>query len=108
MGLDLSALGKQVRQMSHAAAAGAADTASRAARARERLLAAAGEEAHWASAAELSRETAAWLLARPVEPLDTARDVPPPPPPPPPGGPRRPPGQRPPPRPGPRLPVQNC
>lgn len=76
MGLDLSALGKQVRQMSHAAAATAADTASRAARARAHYLAAAGAEAHWARAADLSREGAAWLLARPVERLDTVRDLP--------------------------------
>ncbi len=77
MGLDLSALGKQVRQMSHAAAAGAADTAARAAAARQRYLAAAGEEERWAAAAQISRETAAWLLASPVEPLTTARDLPP-------------------------------
>lgn len=79
MGLDLSALGKQVRQMSQAAAASAADTAARAATVRAHYSAAAGAEAHWARAAELSRE-AAWLLARPVERLDTARDLPPRPP----------------------------
>jgi hypothetical protein len=66
--------------MSHSAAAHAADTAARAAQARARYLAAAGEEERWATAAELSRETAAWLLARPVEPLDSVRDLPPRPP----------------------------
>lgn len=80
MGLDLSALGKQVRQMSHSAAAQATDTAARAAQARARYLVATGEEERWAAAADLSRETAAWLLARPVEPLDTTRDLPPRPP----------------------------
>ncbi|RRR66529.1 MAG: DNA double-strand break repair nuclease NurA [Candidatus Viridilinea halotolerans] len=80
MGLDLAALGRQVRQMSHTAAADAADTATRAAAMRERMLAAAGEEEHWGQAVALSRETAAWLLAHPVEPLGTVIDLPPPPP----------------------------
>jgi hypothetical protein len=76
MGLDLSALSKQVRQMSHTAALSAADVATRAAQALERYLAAAGEESHWAQAANLSRDGASWLLAMPVEPLDTARPLP--------------------------------
>jgi hypothetical protein len=80
MGLDLTALGRQVRQMSHAAADGAADTLARAALARERLLAAAGAEAHWAQAVDLSRETCDWLLARPLEPLDRVVALPPTPP----------------------------
>ncbi len=62
--------------MSGAAVGGAADVAARAARARARFVAAAGEEATWARAVELSRETASWLLARPVEPLTTVRDLP--------------------------------
>ena len=35
-------------------------------------------EAHeqWAQAADLSRESAAWLLARPVEPLNAIYDLP--------------------------------
>ena len=76
MGLDLSALGKQVRQMSQAAAGSAANTTARVTRVRERYLAADGEEALWARAADLSRETASWLLARPVEPLSTVRALP--------------------------------
>ena len=76
MGLDLSALGKQVRQMSQAASGSAAATKARAAHARERMLAATGEEAHWARAAELSRESASWLFASPVELLTTARACP--------------------------------
>ncbi|PDW04300.1 DNA double-strand break repair nuclease NurA [Candidatus Viridilinea mediisalina] len=80
MGLDLTALGRQVRQMSHTAAADAASSAARAAAMRERMLTEVGAEAHWAQAVDLSRETAAWLLARPVEPLDTVVDLPPLPP----------------------------
>ncbi len=76
MGLDLAALSRQVREMSTTAARSAADTASRAALARERYLVGAGAEAHWARAVELSRTTASWLLARPVERLDTVRALP--------------------------------
>jgi NurA domain len=79
MGLDLSALSRQVRQMSHTAALSAADVQARAAEARARYLAASGEEVHWAMAANLSRDGASWLLAMPVEPLDTVRALPQPP-----------------------------
>jgi len=78
MGLDLSALSRQVRQMSGTAAAESAATAVRVAQAAARYRDAAGEELHWARAVDLSRE-AGFLLARPVEPLDTARPLPPPP-----------------------------
>jgi hypothetical protein len=76
MGLDLSALSRQVRQMSHAAVESAADVAARAALALGRYMAAAGDEPRWAQAASLSRDGASWLLAMPVERLDTARDLP--------------------------------
>ncbi len=76
MGLDLAALSRQVRELSGAAVHTAAGAARRATLARERYLAAAGEERHWAQAVDLSRDTASWLLARPVERLDTARDLP--------------------------------
>jgi hypothetical protein len=76
MGLDLTALSRQVRQMSGAAAQSVANTAERTARATARYREAAGDEQRWAAAADLSRETASWLLARPAEPLDTARDLP--------------------------------
>jgi hypothetical protein len=79
MALDLTALGRQVRQMSGATAQSVAGTATRTARVAARYLQAAGEEQRWATAADLSRETASWLLARPVEPLDTVRDLPAPP-----------------------------
>lgn len=76
MGLDLTALSRQVRQMSGAAAQRVADTAERTALALARYLGAAGEEPRWAAAANLSRETASWLLALPAEPFDTVRDLP--------------------------------
>lgn len=76
MGLDMSALSRQVRQMSTAAASSVADTQARAAQARARYLAEAGAELRWATAVDLSRETTNWLFARPVEPLTLARPLP--------------------------------
>jgi hypothetical protein len=76
MGLDMSALSRQIRQMSHAAAGSAANIQARAAQARARYLAEAGAELHWTTAVDLSRETANWLFARPVEPLNYVRQLP--------------------------------
>lgn len=76
MGLDMSALSRQIRQMSHAAAGTAADAQARAGQARTRYLAEAGAELRWATAIELSRETTNWLFARPVEPLNFVRALP--------------------------------
>ena len=76
MSLDLTALSRQVRQMSSSAAAEAYDLAGRVAKVRQRYLSEAGEEYNWSRAADLSRETASWLMARPVEPLDTICDLP--------------------------------
>jgi len=76
MGLDLSALSRQVRTMSGALVAEAGDKQERQRLALGRYLEEASDYADWARAADLSRETAAWLLARPVEPLDTIRDLP--------------------------------
>jgi hypothetical protein len=76
MGLDLSALSRQVRQMSGTVAADSAATAARVAQATARYRDAAGQELQWASAVDLSREGAGFLLARPLEPLDTARPLP--------------------------------
>lgn len=76
MGLDLTALSRQVRQMSSSVATSTADTAARVAQVAARFVAEAGAEAHWAAAVDLSRETASWLFARPVEPLDTVRPLP--------------------------------
>lgn len=77
MGLDLSALGRQVRAMSGSLVVEASDRQSRATLALGRYLEEAGAYEAWATAADLSRETCAWLLARPIEPLDTLRDLPP-------------------------------
>lgn len=76
MSLDLTTLSKQVRQMSGAMTLSAHDLATRTLQVRGHYLSQSGAEAHWTQAVDVSRETSAWLLARPVEPLDTVRDVP--------------------------------
>lgn len=80
MSLDLTALSRQVRQMSGTLASDAQALAERTARVRERFRSATGTETQWVQAVDLSRESAAWLFARPVEPFDTVRDLPPRPP----------------------------
>ncbi|MCU0495500.1 MAG: DNA double-strand break repair nuclease NurA [Chloroflexaceae bacterium] len=80
MSLDLTALSRQVRQMSGSVAADVAALAERTASVRARFMQEAGEELNWTRAVDLSRETASWLFARPVEPFDTVRDLPPRPP----------------------------
>jgi hypothetical protein len=76
MGLDLSALSQQVRVMSGSLATEANDTQQRTTLALGRYLEESADYGLWAQAADLSRETAAWLLARPVEPLNTTHDLP--------------------------------
>ncbi|MBO9326969.1 MAG: hypothetical protein J7463_16900, partial [Roseiflexus sp.] len=76
MPLDLTELSRQVRAMSGALQRNAPDLAQRRAQALERYLREASAHATWAQAADLSREGSAWLLARPVEPLNTVRNVP--------------------------------
>ncbi|NJM06060.1 DNA double-strand break repair nuclease NurA [Candidatus Gracilibacteria bacterium] len=76
MSLDFTALGKQVRQMSGSAAGSRLDTASRTQQVAARYRSAAAETERWAQAVNLSRETASWLFALPVEPLDTVRPLP--------------------------------
>jgi hypothetical protein len=76
MGLDLSALSRQVRIMSGSLVAEAGDKQQRQQLALGRYLEESGAYSDWARATDLSRETAAWLLARPVEPLDNIRDLP--------------------------------
>lgn len=77
MSLDLTSLSRQVRQMSTTVAADANLTDQRIAEVRSRYLRATGEEAGWTAVIDASRETAAWLFARPVEPFDTVCDLPP-------------------------------
>jgi hypothetical protein len=77
MALDLTALSKQVRVMSGSLATEANDKRERQRLALGRYLEESDEHATWAEAVDLSRETMAWLTARPVEPLNTVRDLPP-------------------------------
>jgi hypothetical protein len=77
MGLDLSALSHQVRAMSGSLATDASDKQQRQTLALGRYLEEADAHAAWARAADLSRESSAWLLARPVEPLNAIHDLPP-------------------------------
>jgi hypothetical protein len=76
MPLDLSALSRQIRAMSGSLAGEADDRLQRVRLALGRYLEEAEAHEAWARAADLSRETSAWLLARPVEPLNTVRDLP--------------------------------
>lgn len=76
MGLDLSALSKQIRTMSGSLAVEATDKQDRQTLALGRYLEQADEHMAWAEAADLSRETSAWLLARPAEPLNAIYDLP--------------------------------
>jgi NurA domain-containing protein len=80
MGLDLSALSRQVRAMSGSLATEASDKQQRQTLALGRYLEESDAYESWARAADLSRETSAWLLARPVEPLNATHDLPPRPP----------------------------
>ena len=77
MGLDLSALSRQVRTMSGSLANEASDKQERQSLALGRYLEESADYALWAQAADLSRETAVWLLARPVEPLNVTYELPP-------------------------------
>ncbi|HEX9370698.1 MAG TPA: DNA double-strand break repair nuclease NurA [Roseiflexaceae bacterium] len=76
MGLDLSALSRQVRAMSGSLATEASGKQERLSLALGRYLEESAEHTRWAQAADLSRETTAWLLARPVEPLNAVYDLP--------------------------------
>jgi hypothetical protein len=76
MALDLSALSRQVRQMTASLAGAEQDLAARRQALLSRYLQQAQAFEEWARAAELSREGFAWLLAQPVEPLNTQRELP--------------------------------
>ncbi len=77
MALDLTTLSLQIREMSRSLVQQASDTATRIAQVQQRYVQQIGAEPDWQQAVDLSHETAHWLLARPVEPLDTVRNVPP-------------------------------
>jgi hypothetical protein len=76
MALDLSALSRQVRAMSGSLATEVGDKQERQTLALGRYLEESDAYADWALAADLSQETAAWLLARPIEPLNAAHNLP--------------------------------
>jgi hypothetical protein len=76
MPLDLAALSRQIRAMSGSLAAQADGQLDRVRLALGRYLEESGAYHAWAQAVDLSRESAAWLLARPVEPLNATRDLP--------------------------------
>ncbi len=80
MPLDLTELSRQVREMSNALHHDAPDHTRRRAQALERYLHESSSYTTWAHAVDLSRDGCAWLLARPVEPLNTVHDAPPRPP----------------------------
>src|SRR5215831_13033280 len=77
MGLDLSALSRQVRTMSGSLATEAGDKQQRQSLALGRYLEESDAYAAWAQAADMSYDTSAWLLARPIEPLNAVHDLPP-------------------------------
>lgn len=80
MPLDLTELSRQVRMMSDAFHREAPDHAQRRAQALECYLRESSSYATWAQAVDLSRDGCVWLLARPVEPLNTVHNPPPRPP----------------------------
>ncbi|PMP73158.1 MAG: hypothetical protein C0184_16420, partial [Chloroflexus aggregans] len=77
MSLNLAALGKQVRVMSQTVAREARQRDQRLDEVRQRYLAGVGQEDTWHTAVELSSPSFNWLLADPVEALDTVGDLPP-------------------------------
>ncbi len=77
MGLDLARLSGQIRTMSQHTARRSSERAERMQQARTKYLSEVGREAHWAQAVNLSAATANWLLAEPIEALDTVVDPPP-------------------------------
>src|SRR3712207_2462047 len=77
MGLDLTALSRQVRAMSGSLATEATDKQQRQSLALGRYLEETAAYATWGQAADLSYDNSAWLLARPIEPLNAIHDLPP-------------------------------
>lgn len=75
MALDLTNLSRQIRSMSGSLTTEAHDKRDRTTTVRTRYATEAHNYQLWATAANLSRETAAWLLAHPVEPLNAVYDV---------------------------------
>lgn len=80
MPLDLTMLSHQVRLMSSSASGDIDDRRGRQSLVLGRYLEEADNYIDWAQAVDLSREQSAWLLARPVEALNTVYELPPCPP----------------------------
>lgn len=76
MGLDLSTLSRQIRELSLNAARLQPDDSARLARVRALYRAQTGHEEGWAQVVEASVSTANWLLASPREALTAAYDCP--------------------------------
>ncbi|ABU58169.1 DNA double-strand break repair nuclease NurA [Roseiflexus castenholzii] len=76
MPFDLTELSRQVREMSNTLNHNAPDQAQRRAQALTRYRHESFAYEKWAQAVDLSRDGFAWLLARPVEPLNTTRNAP--------------------------------
>src|SRR5512145_2720634 len=76
MALDLTLLSRQVRAMSGSLVAEVGSKQERQAQVLGRYLEESSAYETWAKAANLSQETSAWLLARPVEPLNAIYDLP--------------------------------
>jgi hypothetical protein len=76
MALNLAVISRQIRAMSGDLTFEANDRRSRQLLALGRFLEESTSHEIWAEAVDLSREGFAWLLARPVEPLNTIIDLP--------------------------------
>lgn len=77
MGLDLAAVSKQVRAMSGSLAFDVGAKRQQMLLALGRMLEESAAHEHWAKAVDLSRDSMAWLTARPTEPLNSIYDLPP-------------------------------
>ncbi len=77
MSLDLEAIGRQLRAMTGVLLHDHDNRRERVLLALGRYLEDQASHTQWAEMVDLSQESAQWLLARPVEPLDTVVDLPP-------------------------------
>ena len=77
MSLDLLALGGQVREMARAVGDDARTLGSRIDAARDLLSRESSDWEFWHDAVEGSKEQHAWLIAKPLEPMADAYDLPP-------------------------------
>ena len=76
MALDLATLSRQIRAMSGSLTLDATARQQQISLALGRYLEESEQHAMWARACDFSREGFAWLLARPVEPLNAIYELP--------------------------------